>query len=221
MAIEINGYRITKVTVIDDNEDARTSQSWPIEDMDLEAYCPTGPLGEIENALATVISESHAVVSDHHLKVSGFAAFNGAELAAKLYKCKIPTVLYSSWSFATPDEVLPYREWIPILLETPPEPEDMIHGFETCLKEFKGEFSQKRKPWRALVRVEEVRRKAPSPVMFVVLPSWNASKVIRVPLSMVPEDICVSIREGMRLHAHVNLAAETGGDLFFSNWEPS
>ena len=55
--------------------------------------------------------------------------------------------------------------------------------------------------------------------MFIILPSWNPNKVIKIPLDMLPMNIANKASEGGRLHAHVNLAAEHGEDLFFSSWE--
>lgn len=76
------------------------------------------------------------------------------------------------------------------------------------------------RPWRALVRVKDIKRDGLRPNFRVVVPSWNPRRVIVLPLSILPESIAKTIQPGARLHAQVNIGAEEEADLFFLDWEP-
>ena len=216
--MQIAGHDIRRVAVIDDNELSRQTVADVVKDMELEPFCPSS-LPDFNVAISTVTGNSNAMISDHRLNVSGFSPFNGAELVAESYKKCHPALLCTSWSSPAKDELIPYRQWIPKVLEPPVNPDMVFDGLEIVLKEFKGEYKQWRKPWRALVRIEDVKRSDRYPELFLVVPSWNPHRKLGIPLSMLPKKISDHVQPGDRLHALVNLGSEETTDLYFSDWE--
>lgn len=66
--------------------------------------------------------------------------------------------------------------------------------------------------WRSLVRVVEVTPTA----VTVVVPGWNVHEQVTLPAASVP----VPVTPGARVHARVNLGADTKEELVFQEWEP-
>ena len=59
--------------------------------------------------------------------------------------------------------------------------------------------------WRTLIRIEKIGSK----YIHVVIPGWNPSKVVKIPLGDFPK----------RVHAYVNIGADKAEDLVFKGWE--
>lgn len=69
--------------------------------------------------------------------------------------------------------------------------------------------------WRTLIRVVGVTDDS----LEVVIPGWDTQKVVSVPRSQLPGPLR-DVEPGRRVHARVNLGAESAEDLVFSGWEP-
>ena len=54
----------------------------------------------------------------------------------------------------------------------------------------------------------------------VVVSGWKPDMKLRVYHEDVPDALRPKIRPGQRLHAQVNIGAETAADLYFYDWEP-
>ena len=216
--LQIAERELHRIAVIDDDELVRDTYKDAILDMGLEAVLFEEPLGSLDEALAKVAG-TDAVLSDHHLSPSGYCGFNGAEFVAQLYRKQQPAVLCTEWGQARPHELSPFRQWVPRILQPPPEPDDIRSAIELCLSEFAGEFPASRRTHRTLVRVVEVRSHGLLPTLEMVIPGWNPNLVVARPLQVVPEELQGLLVEDARLHAQVNLGAESEPDLFFRCWE--
>jgi hypothetical protein len=96
------------------------------------------------------------------------------------------------------------------------DPDSFVDGLSLCIDEFNGDFRQNRKPSRTLVRVEEVEKD----VVYLVVPGFSQQDVIRIRRGDLPRSIDEIVGKGRtRLHAFVNLGAETEDELFFENWD--
>jgi hypothetical protein len=73
----------------------------------------------------------------------------------------------------------------------------------------------KQSRFRTLVRIEKVGEG----FVLVCVPGWNPHVSIRLDRWDIPNDIWPVLAAGKRVHAKVNLAAETRSQLNFSNWE--
>ncbi len=114
-------------------------------------------------------------------------------------------------------ELRTYRKHIPVLLR-PAEmnPDSVIEGLEQVLLEFKGEFKPIRKPWRTQIRIEDVDTGG---FAYIVVPAWNSNDVIRLKLADLPAIVQTTAKLGKRLHARVNIGADSDVDLYFDSWE--
>jgi len=55
--------------------------------------------------------------------------------------------------------------------------------------------------------------------LYVVVPGWSAIQKIRVQYDSIPTDLLSKMQNGLeRLHAKVNIGAESDEDLYF-DWE--
>jgi len=214
---------IKRVTIIDDDPDVRQSYGFSVEDLALEPILIDGPVQEPATFLAEITSSANAAICDHHLmKVKSYSSCNGAPLVSEMYKMHFPAILCTKYEDASIDEIRPLRRNIPVLLNPSDlEPESFEHGIRLCINEFKGEFVPVRRPWRALVRVEDVDDGKGIDSFFVVVPSWDSNQVIRLFHKDVPENIRSLIVPGKRLHAMVNLGAERYEEIYFEyeSWE--
>ena len=134
---------------------------------------------------------------------------------------KFPALLCTKWHTADIDEMRPYRRYIPsLIVPANLEPASIKSGLEVCIREFDGDYRPVRRPWRALIRIEDVRKTdGGSEFVKVVVPAWNSNEVVRLSASMIPRDIFKKLEAGTRLHAKVNLGAVGNEDLFFEEWE--
>lgn len=71
------------------------------------------------------------------------------------------------------------------------------------------------RPHRALVRVERVI----GAHAWVIVPGFDPRQGIRVALETIPEPVRSKLAPGVRVHARVNIGAESPEDLVFDDWE--
>jgi hypothetical protein len=221
MSINIIDRTIDKIAIIDDQADVRESYEFLVDDLGVQSISETGPLTNLTNCVDLVCNKSDAVICDYRLRVKAYSTFDGAELAAEFYKTNFPAVLCTKWHKAMIDEIRQYRRFIPSLIDPARLDTSTIRsGLESCIREFHGEFMAIRRPWRTLVRVEDIQKNEDANVfIYVVVPAWNSNEVIKLPSGMIPIGICSSLKSGSRLHAKVNLGAAGNEELFFEEWE--
>lgn len=160
MALTIANRSIRKISIIDDQALVRVGYELSVEDLGLESVSETGPLDEeLPNCVNAVRQRADAAICDYNLKVKAYSSFNGAELAAEFYKMQFPAVLCTKWYSAVIDEMRQYRRFIPSLVDPGSlDPASIRTGIESCIREFDGDFLPVRRPWRTLIRIEDIRR---------------------------------------------------------------
>lgn len=224
MSIAIQNRTISSVLVVDDDPYAREGFGYPIEELGLEPILEKGPINNIRNFLADLPAKADVVLCDYHLKKRDYAMYNGDVLLAECYKASIPGLLCTTY---TDIDVTLNRDclrYIPsLLLTTSPEPQMILSSLDHCIQEIDGTFQPCRKPWRTLVRVDEFIRGDNTEDLvgycYVFVPAWNPQKRIRLYINNFPPEIKPLLEPGKRLHAHVNLGADTYEELYFVNWE--
>ena len=222
MAITIAKRSIQKISIIDDQALVRESYEFSVEDLGLESVSETGPLDEkLPNCVKAVSQRADAAICDYNLKLNAYSSFNGAELAAEFYKMQFPAVLCTKWYPAVIDEMRQYRRFIPSLVDPASlDPTSIKTGIESCIREFGGDYRPVRRPWRAMIRIEDIRQTdGGSEFAFVVVPAWSSNQVVRLPTTLIPPEILKKLGAGSRLHAKVNLGAVGNEELFFEAWE--
>jgi len=209
--------KIQRVAIFEDNPGTRVLLAGKVEDADLTPIVQDKPIASLEVCIQTISDRGSAAIFDNDLSQhnSEYANFRGILAVSRLYLLFFPALLVSSYE-ANILEIREYRQHVPVILK-PAEvtPDSIIKGFEICQNEFAGKFTSERKPWRSLVRVDEITENKKS--VYVVIPSWNASEKILLPTSLFPvQDERI---EGMRFFAKVNIGAENYSDLYCYNIE--
>ena len=221
MGLQIAGKAIERVSIIDDDEGARESYRDPIEDLGVESSCEAGPLPELLDFVSTLRNSVGGALCDYRLRIRNYASFNGDALAEELYRQQVPVVLCSSFADAEVTLMRSRRRYIPMLLKpSEVQPDNIIQGFERCIEEFGGEFQPDRRPWRTVLRFEElVREAAAVQYYYVVIPGWNPKTKIRLYPDELPPKVQAKAVEGKRYFVHVNIGSESHGDLYIVDWE--
>jgi CheY-like chemotaxis protein len=215
MSLIINNKPIRSVMVIDDQQAARDAMAFSVEDADLKPIFHEHPFKSIAECLYTVTT-ADAAIFDHHLKPGNYANFDGAEAVAQLYRQQFPSLLVTAWAKASIDNIRPLRQNIPILIRSGDAESQVIKsGFEQCINEFSGHYSFSRKPWRTLVRIEEVDSEISR--VYVVIPGWNPNEIVSLPLVMFPK--VKEVVPGTRFFAKVNTGADQQEELYFTDFE--
>jgi hypothetical protein len=218
----VRGIEINAVAVVDDDDEARTGYSYPLEDLHLTPLPAAGPLPPLGEFWLAIAARCDAVLCDHHLKKSDYADFNGAEAVATWYDAGFPAVLCTKWESAQIDEIRPFRSRIPALIQPDQlasDPEIFLRALDSCLVELAGEFRPDRRPWRAQVYVVEVEPDAEGQFVYVELPGWQVDEVVRLRKQDIPADIRDQLAPEFRCYAGINLGAESTDELYFRDWE--
>lgn len=215
--VEVEGHEISQVAVVDDDQYGRASFSLAVEELDVSPVDVGGPVESAADVLG-MLSNGGGVICDHHMTVSTYSAVNGAQLVADIYNTGHPVILCTKWEDAHIEEMRVYRSRIPVLMRPDDlAPDAIVAAFSRCLREYRGEWLPDRKPWRTLIRFEDVD---PSrQVAFVVIPAWDANQVVRLPLDCLPAYADARDLVSRRVHAQVNIGAERHEELFFVRWE--
>lgn len=208
--------RIESVMIIDDKADARESMSEVVQDADLNPVLlnrsiPT--FSHLEKELQSV----DAAIFDHHLKIGKYAGFNGAEAVSHLYEKGFPALLITNFAEAELEKIRIFRSKIPVVISgSAPSPDAIKEGLSKCINEFSGVFSDDRKPWRTLVRVEEVHPESNS--ILVQVPGWS-SEIVKLDIENLPKNLQSSVKPDERYFAKVNVGAKHYQDLYFSDFQ--
>ena len=215
-----------KIAIVDDDEDARETISWQVEDTDtfepILIYKNDKYSSDVNKFADYIASqEVYAVLCDHRLFLDSFANFYGAQLVAALYDKKIPAILVTqNFSIDLNFSIRKYRDKIPVLIERANiNSIEIIKGIEYCYSELKEGFSSLRKPYNTLVRIESISSEDGEPVVDVIIPGWDYDTAIRFPQSIIDEALHKDIEIGTRLFADVNIGAETSDQIYLKNFE--
>jgi len=205
--------KIQQVAIFDDDPDVRELLAGKVEDADLIPIVQSEPIASLEVCIQTIRDQGSAAIFDNRLfrRNSDYANFSGIQAVKLLYLMCIPALLVTTYFHSDISEIREYLPYAPAIIKPDGLNSDMIiKGFEICQNEFAGKFTSERKPWRSLVRVDEISEDKKS--VYVVIPSWNASEKILLPISIFPvQDERI---EGMRFFAKVNIGAENYTDLY-------
>ena len=218
MPLSLANQQFNNALIVDDDPAAREATGEVTRDLGLQSRPARGPLKSIDTLLTEVKGQQFITIADHHLRVKSYATFDGAELVATMYENKVPALLCTRFERAEVMEIRNYRARIPVLL-TPGrlDVDSVRRGIEICIKEFEGIYSERRRTWRTLVRVENVE---PSfKFADVVVSAWNPNTVIRIGLTSFPKRMRNRFKSELRLHAMVNIGAESEDELYFVGWE--
>jgi hypothetical protein len=212
--------RFARVSVGDDDADARETL---LDDLKAARFKPRallGPYDSLKSLVEDAMDQADAAVFDHHLQTGAFAPCSGAAVLNELYAKQFPALLVTAWVRADMDEIRRYRRRIPVLLTPDQADGDSIaRGLDVCAKEFRSEYLPSRRPWKSLVRIEDVDDSQKDTIVYAVVPGWNSREVVRFPRSIIPQRLHRHVTPGERFFALVNKGAEDQSELYFDEFE--
>ena len=210
---KILGREIRRAIIVDDDPSARDAYAYPIEELNLQPV-KIPRLHDPKSFIKDLSPSEDVVVCDYHLKMHDYAKCNGDAFMAACYEANIPGVLCSTF---TDFDVMIRRDYlrsIPVRLEPSElQPQKLTSAWEKCILELNGTIDPTRKSWRTLVRVEENDHE--SRVVYVVIPSWDSQKKVRIDHASFPKKMLEEVQPDYRFLAKVNVGAERHQDLFF------
>ena len=218
MGMIISGRSIDRIQIIDDDPNVRASYEYPVEELSASPVMAEGPLPILADFIQQSKGVADAAICDFQLRVRNYAGFNGAETVALMYQNQFPAVLCTRYEQSSIDEMRRFRRFIPVLMK-PNElnPGSLVKGFEICINEFTDKYSTHRKPWRTLVRVDDLDEE--NGYFYVIVPAWDPNQIIRIKKSDLPVNMIEKLGRKSRFHALVNVGAEFHQEIYFDNWE--
>lgn len=210
--------RLRRIKVLDDDEAVRSTYAFCVDVAGLEPVSEKGPLGPLDSYLRRPL-DADAAVTDHQLRPSGYAAFDGADLVAAWYRDRVPAILCTTFAKSNADQLRSLRRWIPVVMSpTDLDPDSLMRGLEYAQDEIAGKFIPPRRPWRSLVHF--VDYESATETTYLKLPAWGldavALRVVDLPLALQDK---VRNQVNYRCYAMTNLGAEANDDLYLSEWE--
>lgn len=226
MSLNILNRSIEKVRLIDDDANVRKGYRYSVEDLDLSAEEVDGPIKNIGELIRSFDKSSEAAICDFNLMTKDYSTADGDVVVSSLYSLNIPAVLCTRWAGHLPERVRYRRRRIPVVL--PPNDlsaDTLSAAFEACVGEFSGNYSDFRRPWRAMIRVESAEEVGGGHFrLSVVVPSWDSSIGLTyiVPSNETPDlaSICQRASSGeiVRVFGQVNLGVESVEDIYIDQW---
>jgi hypothetical protein len=218
-AWRLGDHDVRRIGLIDDEPGSRQSLGWVVNDASLEPVPYEGPLPSIDECLTMIASSSDALVCDHHLRVTNYADFNGAELVARNIGLGHLSILCTRYTGTDIELIRPFLPQIPVLVRPDElnEPDELLAALTECALELSGEIAPERKTWRTQVVVERIELDE-STVDFSV-PAWTIEETVRYRKADLPGDLFARLAVGFRCYARVNLGAESPERLFVHRWE--
>jgi hypothetical protein len=148
---------------------------------------------------------------------TGSGLFSGAELAAALYDAGIPTLLVTR--YLDIDQHTSIRRWrakLPVVLHMREfEASTIKDSLEFCAAELQGCIARSRKPYRVMLHITDVERRAEGSSIDVCVGCWDHYQRVRLPFSLIPEHLHDHLVPNSWLFAHVNIRAEWSEELYF------
>lgn len=210
-----------KIAIVDDDADEAETAKLELSQAGFESVVISGNRHFYQaDQLAQEIVElqAEAVICDHRLRPGGLANFDGAELAATLFDRKIPAVLITQYYMDSDVSIRRWRRKVPVLMKrVDVDPVKVKEGLSRCKAEIDGYTPRDRRPYEALVHVDEVRNESGEKVLDVMVTNWNPHQAVRLPISLVPPNLRKDLSGGMWLLATVNVGAERPEDLYFED----
>ncbi|MEV5175029.1 hypothetical protein AB0L10_29000 [Streptomyces flaveolus] len=211
------------VAIIEDEAVNRTTTGWIVEEADFTPVPVTRIPASLDELFAEIEGKAVAVLCDHRLGRGGSVSYYGAEVVAKSNRRKIPAVLLTS--YANSDENSTIRRWrsdIPMLLSrgADSDPERLAQALSMAEAECRGIYTEARKPYRVIVRVQDCRYGPEGVVAECVVTAWQPRTTVDVPAAMITEclDMPINRLVGKRLSADVNIYAPAAGELYFRDF---
>ncbi len=216
----------SKLRLIDDDASVRAGYRLFAEDLPFDVEDVDGPINDFQSFINLFSPNKDAAICDFNLKTKNYSSHNGDEIVSKLYERRVPALLCTRFAGDLPDPVRHRRRHIPVVI-TPNDltADAIVNAFDVCQKEFEGQFSPSRKPWRTMIRVESAETVAPGYFrLSLVIPGWDPNVglnfVVPSAENAIFNSIHTRVSQGsiVRVFGQVNIGAERKEDIYIDGW---
>lgn len=212
-----------RLAIIDDSPDNRQALMGLAKQA---GYLPY----EVEDALPLddlverVMENANAALTDLRLSESWNVPYNGAQLAARLFTLRLPTILVSEYANDDADTVIRlHRKNLPEVLraDAVTSAAELRVPLRHCSEELDGRVPVHRRAWRALARVTARYSARGEALIEVVVPEWDSLTPVRLPVDLIPSEHHHRLVSGFRFFSRINTDARTAEEVFFDGFEPA
>lgn len=218
MASSIAVKSIRRMGVIDDDPYVRASYSEALEDLGFDPVEIKGPLEQVNRLFDGPLKGCDAVMTDLVLRGSGYAPYNGGDIAVEGSHRRLPVLLCTAYDNVNVKLPRSQRRHAPAIIPRAQFDESLLlSGLERCIAEYDGFFTPDRRPWRTqieVVDIDEDRNYA-----WVIVMGRSADERTSIFTAELPSAIQAGLGKGRILHAKVNVGARTAEELYFDEWE--
>jgi hypothetical protein len=209
------------IAIVDDEQDLATVTGWDVEAAGFESFIVKDFFTEVDVLASHIEKNAQGALCDHRLANYGRTNFSGATLVAELYDRKIPSILITQYTAIDANvSIRKSRRKIPVLLSRDEANAATIKkGIEDCVLELDGTVPITRIPHRTLLNITHITNESNEKVIDVIVPSWNPHKAVRLPASLIPQELHSELVVDRWLFADVNTGAEKSDDLYFERFE--
>ena len=209
------------IAIVDDEQDLATVTGWEVEAAGFESFIVKDFFTEVDVLASHIEKNAKGALCDHRLANYGRTNFSGATLVAELYDRKIPSILITQYTEIDANvSIRKSRRKIPVLLSRDEANAATIKkGIEDCVLELDGKVPITRIPHRTLLNITHITNESKEKVIDVIVPSWNPHKAVRLPASLIPQELHSELVVDRWLFADVNTGAEKSDDLYFERFE--
>jgi len=218
----LQAFPDTITAIVDDEEILAEATGWEVEEAGFKPWLIVdGSFKQVSDLASYIAQNAQYALCDHRLAHYGLANFPGARLVAALYDLKIPSLLITQYTEIDADvSIRRYRRKIPVLLSRDEANASNIKkGIEDCVLELDGRVPSTRIPHRTLLNITNITSESNEDVIDVIIPSWNRHKAVRLPTSLISQELHSALAVDSWLFAHVNTGAEKSDDLYFEQFE--
>jgi hypothetical protein len=222
MMTSLQAFPDTITAIVDDEEILAEATGWEVEEAGFKPWLIVdGSFKQVSDLASYIAQNAQYALCDHRLAHYGLANFPGSRLVAALYDLKIPSLLITQYTEIDADvSIRRYRRKIPVLLSRDEANASNIKkGIEDCVLELDGRVPSTRIPHRTLLNITNITSESNEDVIDVIIPSWNRHKAVRLPTSLISQELHSALAVDSWLFAHVNTGAEKSDDLYFEQFE--
>lgn len=219
MSLQLVLPRASRITVIDDDEEARKGLEYTLRDFEFEPIIVKGRFGNRLPELIAEIETHHSafVICDNRLQPGNLAQFYGVSVVKNLVARQLPAMLLTVYGSSDRLMLRSSRFDVPLVVDRGAfVPERLGEYYEICRREIVADPVDERKPHRSLIRVDNIQMGTHGQIDGVIS-AWRPDHAVPIPLDCIAEDLHSLMTVGTYLLGDVNIGAHDEDDLYFHN----
>lgn len=208
----------SRVTVIDDDEDGCEGLMDTLRDFRFEPSTVTGSFGNrLGDLIAAIEAQTPSfVICDNRLQARQMAEFLGVAVVKELVARHRPAMLLTMYGSSDRLKLRRSRFEVPVIVDRDAfEAARLNEYYEVCRREIAADPVDERKPYRTLIRIDDIARAERQ--IDVIIPGWRPNHAVPIPFECVADELHNVIARGTYLLGDVNIGSHDEAGLYFHN----